>query len=150
MSSKILYIDMDNVLVDFASGITRVSPEVKTQYEGYLDNIPGIFSLMDPVEGAIESYGKLSTNFETFILSTAPWDNPTAWSDKLLWVKKYLGKYAHKRLILSHYKNLHIGDYLVDDRTKNGVDKFQGEHIHFGTAQFPDWSAVVTYLETRR
>jgi len=49
--------------------------------------------------------------------------------------------------MLSHHKNLHLGDYLVDDRTKNGADKFPGEHIHFGTARFSDWSAVVSYLE---
>jgi len=149
MPSKILFIDMDNVLVDFPTGVTKIAPELRAQYEGHLDDVPGIFSLMDPIESAIESYAKLSTIFETYILSTAPWDNPTAWSDKLLWVKKHLGNYAYKRLMLSHHKNLHLGDYLVDDRTTNGADKFVGEHIHFGTAQFPGWSTVVSYLETR-
>lgn len=149
MPLKILYIDMDNVLVDFPTGIARISPELQAQFEGHLDDVPGIFSLMDPMESAIESYARLSTVFETYILSTAPWDNPSAWSDKLLWVKRHLGNHAYKRLMLSHHKNLHLGDYLVDDRTKNGADKFQGEHIHFGTARFPDWSAVVLYLESQ-
>ena len=147
MPSKILYIDMDNVLVDFPTGIAKIAPDIRAQYEDHLDDLPGIFSLMDPVENAIESYAKLSTIFETYILSTAPWDNPSAWSDKLLWVKRHLGHHAYKRLILSHHKNLHLGDYLVDDRTKNGADKFQGEHIHFGTVRFPDWVAVMSYLE---
>jgi 5'-nucleotidase len=149
MTSKILYIDMDNVLVDFPTGIARLSPNVQTQYEGHFDDVPGIFSLMDPVENAIESYARLSAVFDTYILSTAPWDNPTAWSDKLLWVKKHLGNHAYKRLMLSHHKNLHLGDYLVDDRTKNGADKFPGEHIHFGTERFPNWRSVVSYLESR-
>ena len=35
---------------------------------------------------------------------------------------------------------------LIDDRTKNGADLFPGEHIHFGTDTFPDWSAVLDYL----
>ncbi|MFZ8887146.1 MAG: 5' nucleotidase, NT5C type, partial [Steroidobacteraceae bacterium] len=87
--------------------------------------------------------------FDTYILSTAPWDNPSAWSDKLLWVKKHLGNHAYKRLMLSHHKNLHLGDYLVDDRTRNGADKFTGEHIHFGSASFPDWLTVLAYLESR-
>jgi len=149
MTSKILYIDMDNVLVDFPTGIARIPLNVQSQYEGHLDDVPGIFSLMDPVENAIESYARLSAVFDTYILSTAPWDNPTAWSDKLLWVKKHLGNHAYKRLMLSHHKNLHLGDYLVDDRTKNGVDKFPGEHIHFGTERFPNWNSVVGYLEER-
>jgi len=39
-----------------------------------------------------------------------------------------------------------MGDYLIDDRLKNGADKFQGELIYFGSDQFPDWKAVVVYL----
>jgi len=49
-------------------------------------------------------------------------------------------------LILSHHKNLNMGDYIVDDRTARGVDKFVGEHIHFGTEKYPDWDAVLRYL----
>jgi 5'(3')-deoxyribonucleotidase len=114
-----------------------------------LDDVPGIFSLMDPIENAIESYAALTRKFDTYILSTAPWDNPSAWSDKLLWVKKHLGQHAYKRLMLSHHKNLHVGDFLVDDRIKNGADLFAGEHIHFGTELFPNWNVVVDYLEQR-
>ena len=80
------------------------------------------------------------------ILSTPPWDNTSAWSDKHQWVKKHLGVSAHKRLILSHHKNLNRGDYLIDDRTANGAGEFQGEHIHFGTEKFPDWKSVLEYL----
>lgn len=143
---KILYVDMDNVLVDFQSGINRLDTAVRDEYKGCLDDVPGIFSLMDPMPGAIEAYQTLSEKYDMYILSTAPWKNPSAWSDKLLWVKKYLGDYAHKRLILTHHKNLNIGDYLIDDRIKCGVDRFQGEHIHFGTERFPDWSSVLKYL----
>ena len=102
---------------------------------------------MHPIEGAVAAFEELSTLFDTYILSTAPWENATAWSDKLDWVKKYLGKPAHKRLILSHHKNLNDGHYLVDDRTKNGVDRFKGVHIHFRTNDFPDWNSVTSYLK---
>ena len=52
--NHIIYIDMDNVLVDFKSGLDKISPEIRTRYEDYgtgkppYDDIPGIFSLMDP------------------------------------------------------------------------------------------------------
>ena len=49
-------------------------------------------------------------------------------------------------MILSHHKNMNRGDYLIDDRTKHGVDKFQGEHIHFGSEKFPNWKSVLKYL----
>jgi 5'-nucleotidase len=143
---KVLYVDMDNVLVDFPSGIARLDESVQNEYAGKLDEVPGIFAQMAPMPKAIEAFKELSELFDTYILSTAPWENPSAWSDKLLWVKNHIGEKAHKRLILSHHKNLNDGAYLVDDRTKNGADAFLGEHIHFGTQQFPDWDAVLEYL----
>lgn len=146
---KVLYVDMDNVLVDFVSGIEQLDPSVRFAYDGRMDEVPGIFSLMAPMPGAIEAFKELAVLYDAYILSTAPWENPSAWSDKLLWVKNHLGEVAHKRLILSHHKNLNDGDYLVDDRTKNGADAFSGEHIHFGTEAFPDWRAVMTYLRAQ-
>ena len=137
---------MDNVLVDFPSGISKISKQLQSQYEDRLDEVPDIFSLMDPLEGAIDSYKKLSQKFDTYILSTAPWKNSSAWSDKNEWVKKYLGDVAYKRLILSHHKNLNYGDYLIDDRLANGANLFEGEHIHFGSDKFPDWVSVCSYL----
>jgi len=143
---KILYVDMDGVLVDFNSGIELLSPSDKIKFKGNYDKCPGIFSLMLPMEGAIEAFKKLSIKYDTYILSTSPWDNPTAGSDKLLWVKKYLGKVAYKRLILSHHKNLNAGDYLIDDRTANGAGMFKGEHIHFKTDRFKNWDDILNYL----
>jgi len=140
---------MDNVLVDFASAFPKLSSEILTEYDSRLDDVPDIFSLMEPMPGAVEAFKELSEKFDTYILSTSPWANPSAWSDKLIWVKNYLGPSANKRLILSHHKNLNAGDFLIDDRTKNGVNEFKGEHLHFGTQKFPDWNSVVAYLDQR-
>jgi 5'(3')-deoxyribonucleotidase len=143
---KILYIDMDNVLVDFPSAFEYLDEDTLKKYEGRLDEVPGIFALMKPVDGAVEAFKKLSQKYDTYILSTSPWNNPTAWSDKLEWVKKYLGDVAYKRLILTHHKNLNKGDYLIDDRTKNGAGEFEGELILFGGDKFPNWQSVLDYL----
>ena len=86
---------------------------------------------MEPLEGAIDSFKILSQRYDTYILSTAPWKNSSAWTDKVKWVQKYLGESAYKRLILTHHKNLNYGDYLIDDRTKNGAGEFNGEQINF-------------------
>ena len=69
--------------------------------------------------------------YDCYVLSTAPWENPSASSDKVLWIQKYLPK-AYKRLILSHNKHLNIGDYLIDDRLANGSEKFGGKLLQYG------------------
>lgn len=153
---KIVYVDMDNVLVDFQSGLSRVTEAITTEYaddgtgKPHYDDIPNLFSLMDPMPGAIAAMQELSKYFELYILSTAPWRNPTAWYDKLEWVQRYFGSeddsIFYKRLIITHHKNLNRGDFLIDDRKKNGADQFEGELIYFGSAKFPDWPTVVEYL----
>ena len=137
---------MDNVLVNFQSGIDALNDEEKEAFKDDLDDVPGIFSKMKPVDGAIDAYKKLSKYFDVYILSTAPWNNPSAWTDKLLWIQKYLGDLAYKRLILSHNKNLNVGDFLIDDRTANGAGDFKGEHIHFLSDTFKNWDDVLDYL----
>jgi 5'(3')-deoxyribonucleotidase len=143
---KKLFFDMDGVLVDFQSGIDKLSDEVKKEYEGRLDEVPGIFSLMDPMPGAIEAVNTLSEYYDMYILSTAPWKNTTAYSDKLAWLTKHFGDLFKKRVIITHCKNLCDGDYLVDDRAKNGASEFPGEWVQFGSERYPDWEEVTRYL----
>lgn len=146
MTKKRVFFDMDGVLVDFQSGIDKLSEDTKREYEGRLDEVPGIFSLMDPMPGAIEAAHRLQELYDVYILSTAPWKNPTAASDKVAWVTKYLDDVFHKRMVITHCKNLCKGDYLIDDRGKNGTREFEGEWIHFGSERFPDWESVLDYL----
>ena len=141
---------MDNVLVDFQSGINQLDIPTKIKYMGRYDEVPGIFANMLPLKDAVDSFNELSEHFDTYILSTAPWENHTAPSDKLKWVKTHLGNKARKRLILTHRKDLNIGDFLVDDRTKNGAGEFKGEFIQFGTEKFLDWTAVKKYLMEKK
>ena len=92
-----------------------------------MDEAPGIFALMPAIPGALDAYAELSQLFDTYILSTAPWLNPSAWQHKIEHLGVEEDSPAYKRLILSHHKNLNRGDFLVDDRNKNGANQFQGE-----------------------
>jgi 5'(3')-deoxyribonucleotidase len=118
-----------------------------------MDDAPGIFALMRPMPGAIDTYVELSELFDTYLLSTAPWRNPSAWQHKVEWVHEHLGadedSPAYKRLMLTHHKNLNKGDFLVDDRPNNGADKFDGEWILFGSRKFRSWRAVLKYLKPK-
>ena len=108
---------MDNVLVDFRSGLGLVSEDTKAKYpEDKWDEIPGLFAKMKPMPGTIEAVHELQKHYDLFILSTAPWKNPSAWSDKVEWVTKYLDDVFHKRLIITHCKDLCQGDYKKNKR----------------------------------
>lgn len=143
---KIVYIDLDGVLVDFDGAVDCLTDEERIACGGEFKNIPGFFSRLKPMPGALEAFRVLSTVFDVYILSTAPWNNPSGWADKLQWVKKFLGDAAHKRLILTHHKNLNRGDYLIDDALKHGAREFDGELIRFGSSKYPDWESVLHYL----
>ena len=143
---KILFIDMDGVIVDFMQSVKN-HPEFE-KYKNEIDALPDVFLNALPMEHAIDSVGKLLDcgKYEVYIASTAPWGNIDSLSHKRIWIEKYFGEKLKKRLILTHRKDFLIGDYLIDDRLKNGAGEFKGELLHFGTAKYPDWDSVLEYL----
>lgn len=140
MKKKTIYIDMDNTLANYAKGAEEkgIAPKEAKHIEGF-------FRDLEPMEDAIESYDELSKHFDLYILTTAPWSNPHSLVEKVEWVKEHLPK-AYKNIIFSHHKDLNVGDYIIDDSTKNGVANFNGEHIQIGSEKFPDWKTVTQYI----
>ena len=145
----ILYIDMDGTIVDFVAGMETMTAEEKALYNDHPDDCPGLFLRMPAMEGTKEAVLRLMQRFDVYILSTAPWNNPSAWSDKLSWIKREFGDALKKRLILSHHKQLCQGDFLIDDRAGHGASEFGGEWIQIHSEKYPDWTSVVDYLESK-
>ena len=137
---------MDGVIVDFMQSVKN-HPEFE-KYKNEIDALPNVFLNALPMEHAIDSVGKLLDcgKYEVYIASTAPWGNIDSLSHKRIWIEKYFGDRLKKRLILTHRKDFLMGDYLIDDRLKNGAGEFKGELLHFGTAKYPDWKSVLEYL----
>lgn len=148
----ILYIDMDGVVADLEKNVRLFAKIGKETYltDDIFDKTcqqnPFIFEHLEPIVGAKESIKKLSERYEIYFLSTPMWDLPESFKGKRIWLDKHFGKLAHKRLILTHRKDLNKGDYLIDDRTANGVERFEGMHIHFGTKEFKNWEMIELYL----
>jgi 5'(3')-deoxyribonucleotidase len=144
ITKPILLFDLDGVICDFDKRAKELEAEGVKGTK--LFSHPSAYKDLEPIEGAIEAWHALQENYETYILSTPPWSNPDAWAEKRRWVEQHLGKSAHKKLILSHNKGLVRGDFLIDDRIANGVADFEGEHIHFGTQEYPGWVEVLERL----
>jgi 5'(3')-deoxyribonucleotidase len=159
MKKKIVYIDMDGVLVDFSKAIAdwfEKHPHLKERYKNNPDHIQGLFRNPPPIEGAIEAVKKLheSGKYELFIATSAPWGNPMSGMDKRFWIEDYFGDLFHKRMFVTHRKDLLMGDYLIDDRVKNGAGEFSGELLRFGydwendnkPNEYPTWESILDYL----
>ena len=134
-------IDLDGVVVDYEQG-------TKAWKEKHGDREEGMFLSFPPIEGAIDAVQLLLADprFDVHFVSTAPWSNPSAWTDKRLWLEQHFGEGVKKRLILTHRKDLVVGDVLIDDRPNNGASEFPGWWMHFGSEEVPHWRAVISLL----
>jgi len=159
MNKKIVYIDMDGVLVDLGAEMNKWfenHPHLVEKFKNCPDHIPGIFRNPPPIEGAIDAVKKLaeSGKYELFIATSAPWGNPESLTDKRYWIENHFGELFHKRLITTHRKDLLLGDYLIDDRLKNGAGEFSGELLRYGLDwendnkpnEYPTWESILEYL----
>jgi len=105
---KLLFIDLDGVVADFVSAMNTHPKKEISPYDEHPDTIPHIFRDLKPIKGAIKAVNILldATNYNVYFLSTAPWDNPSAWTDKRLWIEEQFGEKINRRLILTHRKDL--------------------------------------------
>ncbi len=145
---KILHIDLDGVIADFITAMNSHPLRKISPYDEHPDTIPGIFRNLKPILGSIDAVKLLlqSDSYEVYFLSTAPWNNSSAWTDKRLWLEEQFGELANRKLILTHRKDLIKGDILIDDRPNNGAKDFEGNWIQFGSEEFPDWESILKHL----
>ncbi|GHC23067.1 5' nucleotidase, NT5C type [Leuconostoc lactis] len=123
-----LFLDMDNVIVDTLAILNTI--ETQQLQVDKPDQIPGIFRDLPPMPGAVAAVQALATVYELHILSTAPWQNASAWQDKLLWLAEHFGDGPdspfYKRVTLTHDKGLvhAVGGILIDDRPYHGASQW--------------------------
>jgi len=133
---------MDGVIANFA----------KAAEEGGWKHRPDKhvnFGELEVMPGAEEALRKLNQDFDIFIASTPPWDRPDMWGAKREWIAKHF-PYLKRKLILTHRKDLLIGDILIDDSRWRGQPDFKGAWLWFGTNQrCLDWPSTLELIYKR-
>jgi len=152
MRKKRVYVDMDGVLCDYWKRFY----ELRNEYIRLPQTTYGFYTSLEPIEGAIETYKWLEQHFDVWILTRPSYQNPLCYTEKRVWVEKYLGLKAAQRTIICWNKGLLKGDYLIDDTLIEKLMEddpdfelqtpFEGEFMHFGT-DYKDWKSVKTTLK---
>lgn len=149
---KTICIDMDGVFCDFEKTASKWASDMGISVEEFKlkkkYRQPNFYLELEPMPGALEAIKELESDFYIRFLSAPSWDCPESFTEKRLWIEKYLGEWGKKRLDLTFVKDSFIGHFLIDDRIKYGASNFIGEHIMFGSEKFPDWNTVVKYLKS--
>ncbi|GAK31711.1 putative deoxyribonuclease [Weissella oryzae SG25] len=134
MTKKLnVFLDMDNTLVDTLPVLDRASALAKDFGVAKPDQIPGIFRSLAPIKGAVAAVNTLAESAELYILTTAPWNNESAWSDKLAWLTEHFGNGPaspfYKKVIMAHTKDVARGKggILIDDRPYHGAAEWQDD-----------------------
>ena len=104
---------------------------------------------LEIMPGAKEALMKLNEDFDIFIASTPPWARPDMWGAKREWLEEHF-PWLTRKLILTHRKDLLIGDILIDDSRWRGQPDFQGDWLWFGTSQrCLDWPSTIELIYKR-
>lgn len=94
---------------------TFVKPECGKRIYHYL-NRPGFFADLEPIEGCVESLGRLAAICELVVVTASP---RQAAGDKIAWVRRHLPMVPKGNIVITHRKDLVRGDFMFDDAPKN-------------------------------
>jgi 5'-nucleotidase len=144
MKKKIIYVDMDGVISDFDKEHKRLEAE-----KGSAIHRPDLvvdFRVLDVVDGAGEALRQLNQDFDVFIATTPPWSRPEVWGYKRDWIVKHF-PWLKRKMILTHRKDLLIGDILIDDSRWRGQPDFKGDWFWFNKdSDNKNWKGCLEWI----
>ena len=143
MNKYRIFIDMDGVIADFEKAsdeFQRIHGKTNRP-DKYVD-----YRNLDVIPLAKSSVECLAHDFDVFIASTPPWTRPEVWGHKREWIGEHFPDLKRK-IILTHRKDLLIGDILIDDSRYRGQPDFQGEWYWFNKNwDNRNWNACLEWI----
>ena len=134
---------MDGVISDFDKA-------AQEQGNGKRPDLYVDYRNLELMPHAKESLMKLNEDFDIYIASTPSWSRPEVWAHKREWIEEHF-PWLKRKLILTHHKNLLLGDMLIDDSRWRGQPDFKGQWLWFGTAQrAKDWPTTIEYIYKKK
>lgn len=118
MNKSIIYLDMDQVLVNFNSS-SRIPKNEKHLYNHPEIFKKGFFLELTPMVGAIDFVNYLLDldKYDVYILTQPVAKSYFSYSEKVQWIEEYIPRLLDK-IIMTQNKLLLKGDLLVDDNEK--------------------------------
>lgn len=142
----VILVDMDGVIVDFEEGFLRgwrkrypklqfvplerrktqkIKDNYPAEYSSKIEDIynkPGFYKTLKAIPQAVEALTIMQQLVgDVFICSTPLSKNPKNMQERYDWIRRYLGEFWTRRLILTSDKTLIRGDILIDDWVRTGL-----------------------------
>ena len=137
--TKRIFIDMDGVISNFRKA-------AEEQGNGKRPDLYVNYRNLEIISDAEVAVMKLHQDFDVFIATTPPWSRPEAWQHKREWIEEKF-PYLKRKLILTHRKDLLIGDILIDDTRFRGQPDFKGHWFWFNQdLDNRNWKACLEWI----
>ena len=91
-----------------------------------------------------KTYRSLIENYNVYIISPAPTNEPELLREASAWIEEYLSTPAWNHVVYTQQPRLLYGDYRI---SKTPDDGFMGTNLAFGSDEFKTWEEILTYFE---
>ena len=159
--SSMSRVQLQALMMDVGMGVLNDMTHMSTfeMSKWLISNYPfklsgGFHSKLPLVDGAIEALEDLKDHYDIWILTTAPWRNPIAWTEKIEWLSEHFpcgekGYDPTDKVIMCSQSTMVVanrfrGDVLVTTTEAT----FNGEVIQFDNKKM-NWSGLKAILINR-
>lgn len=145
-----VFVDMDDTFLGFSKAVKesiKECPEIaypQSQYRFYAD--------LKPLDGAVEAVLAIDADprYRVYFCTAPSIKNRLCYTEKADSIFHILGEEWLNRLFVAPDKSKMTSGILIDDSDSGrGQELYKGELIHFGTEAFPDWDAVLSFLDVK-